>query len=92
MKISQVNEAYPSSEVGLRRLGLTGDEIESLRSEQTRLQGRSTLDMILRNANAGDSQGREDAGGQPIGDGQARQTGTERTLVADPNPDTTAAA
>lgn len=73
VKISQVNQSYATSEVGLRRLGLDGSEIRSLRSQQSRDRGRDTLDMIPRSANAGDDQGSEPAENEPTGGGQARE-------------------
>lgn len=50
VKVSQVNSAYSTSTVGLRRLGLTGDEITSLQSDITRASAVSVLDRL---ANAG---------------------------------------
>lgn len=73
VKISQVNQSYAASEVGLRRLGLDGGEIRSLRSQQSRDRGRETLDMILRSANAGDDHGSEPAEDDPAGGGASRE-------------------
>ncbi|WP_133124854.1 terminase [Bifidobacterium margollesii] len=73
VKISQVNQSYATSEVGLRRLGLDGDEIRSLRSQQSRDRGWGALDMILRSANAGDDQGSQPAEDEPTGGGATRE-------------------
>lgn len=52
VKVAQVNPAYATSMVGLRRLGLTSDEIESLRGEQTRANALSVLQEVV-NGNTG---------------------------------------
>lgn len=87
VKISQVNPAFATSTVGLRRLGLTGDEIASLRAEQTRTDAQNTLDKLLEATNAGtDTDGPEQAGpGAGDGDtGGATRTGTD--MGADRGP------
>lgn len=72
VKISQVNTAYATSEVGLRRLGLDSAEIEALQAERTRLEARNALDRILRSAD-GDQPGPDAADGQSTGDSTPRQ-------------------
>lgn len=67
VKISGVNETYANSTVGLRRLGLTNDEITSLKSEAAKSQARSVLDMLTDN---GGSNGGSDANGR----GETRQS------------------
>lgn len=66
VKISGVNETYANSTVGLRRLGLTNDEITSLKSEAAKSQARSVLDMLT---DDGGADGRSDANGR----GETRQ-------------------
>lgn len=59
-KVSQVNPAYANSMVGLRRLGLSADEISSLRAESSRLNATGVLDRLLNGgADAGNDNGRE---------------------------------
>lgn len=62
-KVSQVNEHYANSTVGLRRLGLNSDEIASLQTQATADNARSLLDQLMeRDSNAyGDDRGREPA-------------------------------
>lgn len=47
VKVSQVNPAYATSTVGLRRLGLTSDEIRSLQSATSSANSRGILDLLL---------------------------------------------
>ena len=59
-KVSQVNPAYANSMVGLRRLGLSADEISSLRAESSRLNATGVLDRLLNGeTDAGNDNGRE---------------------------------
>lgn len=77
VKISGVNEAYANSTVGLRRLGLTNDEITSLQNEVTRNRARSVLDMLTQNGGAdgvGDANGRDPAGQGAIPSGESGAT------------------
>ncbi|WP_077425249.1 phage portal protein [Bifidobacterium longum] len=78
VKISGVNEAYANSTVGLRRLGLTNDEITSLQNEVTRSQARSVLDMLTKDGGVdgvGDANGRGPAGQSAEPSGESGPTG-----------------
>lgn len=60
LKVSQVNPTYATSTVGLRRLGLTSDEIESLQAATSKATATSALDMLLNGGvNADNDSGRE---------------------------------
>lgn len=60
LKVSQVNPTYATSTVGLRRLGLSSDEIESLQAATSKATAASALDMLLNGgANADNDGGRE---------------------------------
>lgn len=63
-KVSAVNESYANSVVGLRRLGLTTDEISSLRSEVKRAQGRDALQQLM-SVNGGGERDEQDTKPQP---------------------------
>ncbi|MCH9275667.1 phage portal protein [Bifidobacterium amazonense] len=82
VKISGVNETYANSTVGLRRLGLTNDEIVSLKNEATQSQARSVLDMLVNGGAGGDgdTNGRSPSGQGPEPDGEAGATGTGTTV------------
>lgn len=78
VKISGVNEIYANSTVGLRRLGLTNDEITSLQNEVTRNQARSVLDMLTQIGGVdgvGDANGRGPTGQSAIPSGESGLTG-----------------
>jgi hypothetical protein len=78
VKISGVNEAYANSTVGLRRLGLTNDEITSLQSEATHNRARSVLDILTQDGGfdgVGDADGRGPAGQGAIPSGSSGTTG-----------------
>lgn len=78
VKISGVNEAYANSTVGLRRLGLTNDEITSLQNEVTRDRARSVLDMLTQDGGVdgvGDADGRGPAGQGTIPSGESGAAG-----------------
>ena len=78
VKISGVNETYANSTIGLRRLGLTSSEIDSLKTEVTRNRARSVLDMLVNgDANGdGDANGRGPIGQGPEPDGEIGTAGT----------------
>ena len=63
-KVSAANESYATSSVGLRRLGLTTDEIASLRSEMKRAQGRDALQQLV-SLNGGGERDEQDTEPQP---------------------------
>ena len=54
VKIAGVNAAYATSNVGLRRLGLTGPEIETLKADMNRQQGAALLEALVAKGNADD--------------------------------------
>lgn len=53
VKVAGVNPAYATSTVGLRRLGLTGDEIASIKADMTRKQGSDLLAALVTKGGAG---------------------------------------
>ena len=53
VKVAGVNPAYATSTVGLRRLGLTGDEIASLKADMTRQQGSDLLAALVAKGGTG---------------------------------------
>lgn len=57
VKIAGVNPAYATSAVGLRRLGLTGDEVASLQSSMTRQQGSDLLTALVAKGTDNDGTG-----------------------------------
>lgn len=48
VKVSQVNPAYATSTVGLRRLGLDADEIRLLQAANASANGRGILDLLMK--------------------------------------------
>lgn len=72
VKIAGVNDAYAQSLVGLRRLGLTADEIASLRKEQrASASNNAALTLLTKGAlNAGSDRGADSTAPQSTADGQ----------------------
>lgn len=62
VKIAGVNSTYANSTVGLRRLGLTSDEISLLKADETRASARSILDQLTMGA---DDAGTDTTGTHP---------------------------
>lgn len=54
VKVSQVNPAYATSTVGLRRLGLTSDEIRQLQSASSSAASRGVLDLLVGQSSNGE--------------------------------------
>ena len=61
VKVAGVNPAYATSAVGLRRLGLTGAEIEALKADMSRQWGADLLSALVAkgaaNGDTGDNAG-----------------------------------
>lgn len=57
VKVAGVNPAYATSVVGLRRLGLTGAEIETLRADMNRQRGADLLSALVAKGTDNDGTG-----------------------------------